>query len=125
MSSATPTLVEAGRRRSMAVIALTALVASFLALVVGAPAAHATSITVNTTLDIAPDASGNFPSNDNKCSLRAAIQAAQINSNIHDDDCATGLGGGVLDVIHIGPFRFGVSPVLQLTVGRPFERITG
>src|SRR5581483_4757154 len=89
--------------------------------------AHATSITVNTELDIAPDAAGNFP-NDGLCSLRAAIRSAQNNSNASDVNCATGLGGGVLDVIQIDPSLAGKT--LTLSAGnvsgvQPFDLIYG
>src|SRR3954454_18137977 len=61
---------------------------------------HATSITVNTSADPAPNAQGVFPTN-GQCSLRAAMMSALNNSNSADADCATGLGNGVLDVIQI------------------------
>ena len=51
------------------------------------------------------------------------MEAAQNNTNAHDDDCATGLGGGVLDVIHMNRGFVGVT--IHLTLHRPLPRITG
>jgi CSLREA domain-containing protein len=63
------------------------LVAGMFIAVSGKQAALATSITVNTAADPAPNpATGHF-STDGKCSLRAAIDAAQNNSNADDVDC--------------------------------------
>jgi CSLREA domain-containing protein len=69
-----------------------AVFGSGLVMVGGPPhVAHATTLTVNTAEDIGPDAlTGRFPT-DGKCSLRAAIRAAESNSNAHDVDCATGV----------------------------------
>jgi predicted outer membrane repeat protein len=104
-----------------------ALISTGLALVVGVQPAQATSITVNTALDIAPNAQGNFP-NDNLCSLRAAIRAAQNNSNAHDVNCATGVGNNVLDVIQISPALSGQTMTLSYAIGgavQPFDVISG
>ncbi len=68
-----------------------AVIGSGLVLVGGQQVAHATTLTVNTAEDIGPDPlTGRFPT-DGKCSLRAAIRAAESNSNAHDVDCATGV----------------------------------
>ncbi|HEX6658223.1 MAG TPA: Ig-like domain-containing protein [Ilumatobacter sp.] len=76
-----------------------AVVASNIVFAVGMPdVAHATSITVNTALDPAPNAQGNFPT-DGRCSLRAAIRSAESNSNANDVDCATGLPAPNIDII--------------------------
>jgi hypothetical protein len=84
--------------------------------VLTAPPAVAASITVNTDLDVAPNAQGQFPT-DGRCSLRAAILAAQNNSNGHDVDCSTGADvRNVLDVIQIDPSLAGRTA--QLTYAR-------
>ena len=109
------------QRTALVILSLFGLIA--VGLFLWPDAARATSITVNTELDPAPDpATGRYPI-DGKCSLRAAIQAAQSNSNAHDTDCATGLGGGVLDTIHIDASLAG--KVLTMTYARPFEAISG
>ena len=66
----------------------------------------ATSITVNTALDLRPDSS------DGKCSLRAAIAVAQANSNASDTDCVTGLAHEI-DVIQIDPLLAGQTLTLN------------
>jgi hypothetical protein len=78
-----------------------AFVLAFVGLVAPAvPPVAATSITVNTATDPAPNSAGVFPTN-SLCSLRAAMLSAINNTNTADADCATGLGNGVLDVIQI------------------------
>ncbi len=113
--------------RAARVLGLCVLASGLLVSIDTTPAA-ATSITVNTALDIAPDATtGHFPT-DGKCSLRAAIQAAQFNSNANDVDCATGLGNGVLDTIHIDPSLAGSTMTLTYANAngvQPFDNITG
>jgi hypothetical protein len=84
---------------------LRAIALSFVLALIGlvappAPPVAATSITVNTATDPAPNSAGVFPTN-RLCSLRAAMLSALNNTNAADADCATGLGGGVLDVIQI------------------------
>lgn len=113
------------RRLAAATLATAAVAAGVV--VIAAPPAAATSITVNTAQDIGPDpTTGRYPT-DGKCSLRAAIESAQSNSNADDVDCATGLGGGVLDTIHIDPSLAGQK--LTLTYAphgvQPFDDITG
>src|SRR5262245_13377769 len=102
-------------------------VASFLVAVVGVPHASATSITVNTAVDIPPDpVTGQFPT-DGLCSLRAAIRSAQANSNSGDVDCATGLGGGILDTIHIDGSLAGTTMTLTYATAsgvQPFDPIS-
>src|SRR5689334_7508598 len=111
------------RSRFMSVLGSAALVGGVLLIVAGAPPASATSITVNTETDPpANPQTGHFPT-DGKCSLRAAIQSAQNNSNANDVDCATGLGNGVLDSIHIDPSLAGKT--LTLTTGQPFDIVAG
>lgn len=112
-------------RRRIGLLTAAALGANVLIATVSVPGAHATSITVNTALDIAPNGSGNFPS-DGLCSLRAAIRSAQNNSNAHDVDCATGLGGGVKDIIFIAPSLAGSTMTLTWNPGtgvQPFDPI--
>ncbi|HAP74656.1 MAG TPA: hypothetical protein DCR14_01055 [Acidimicrobiaceae bacterium] len=86
---------------------------------------HAASITVNTAADIAPTA-GVYP-NDGLCSLRAAITAAQNNSNAHDVNCTPGAPvSGVLDVIQIDPSLAGQTLTLSWNNGsgvQPFDVI--
>jgi uncharacterized repeat protein (TIGR01451 family) len=97
-------------------------VGGVLLLIASAPPAAATSITVNTELDPAANpGTGHFPT-DGKCSLRAAIQSAQNNSNANDVDCATGLGNNVLDSIHIDASLTGKTLILT---GGPFDIVAG
>src|SRR5262245_44811974 len=89
--------VDMSRIRRISLVA--AIVASNIVLALAASdGARAVSITVNTALDLAPNAQGKFPT-DGKCSLRAAIRAAETNSNAHDVDCATGLPAPNIDII--------------------------
>jgi hypothetical protein len=106
-----------------------AFVATMLVgVVVNAPMASATTINVNTATDPAPNAQGQWPTN-GVCSLRAAIRSAQNNSNAADVDCATGLGGGVLDIIQIAPNLAGQTMTLSWSIAgkgvQPFDTITG
>ena len=81
-----------------------ALVLAIAVVVAAQLPAEATTITVNTAADIAPSNTQQglrYP-NDGLCSLRAAITAAQNNSNAHDSNCATGVLDG-LDVVQISP----------------------
>src|SRR3954452_3861075 len=80
--------------------AASAVTLAGMLVIVAAPDARATTITVNTELDIAPNGSGVFP-NDGLCSLRAAVRSAQNNNNSTDVNCSTGLGNNVLDIIQI------------------------
>jgi uncharacterized repeat protein (TIGR01451 family) len=111
------------RSRVLSLLGSAALVGGLLLTVAGAPPAEATSITVNTELDPpANPQTGHFPT-DGKCSLRAAIQSAQNNSNANDVDCATGLGNNVLDSIHIDASLTGKT--LTMTAGKPFDIVYG
>ncbi|HEX2577488.1 MAG TPA: choice-of-anchor Q domain-containing protein, partial [Aquihabitans sp.] len=105
-----------------------ALVSTVVVLVAQAPPASAASITVNTALDIAPNAQGQFPT-DGKCSLRAAIQSAQNNSNAHDVDCSTGAPvANVLDTVQIDPSLAGQTMTLTYSIAgavQPFPTISG
>ncbi|HYI61623.1 MAG TPA: Ig-like domain-containing protein [Acidimicrobiales bacterium] len=93
-----------------------ALVATGLTFAVGGSPAAAASITVNTAADIAPNGSGVFP-NDNLCSLRAAIQAAQSGSNAHDVNCSTGSPvPNTLDVIQIDATLTGQTMTLTYAI---------
>ena len=78
------------KRTSLKLIVVLAALGSGLVMAGAPKMAHATNLTVNTAEDIAPDANGKFPT-DGKCSLRAAIRAAESNSNAHDVDCPTGV----------------------------------
>lgn len=100
---------------------IVALLAVGLTLGVSMPAS-AVAITVNTALDPAPDGSGNFNNDDGLCSLRAAIKAAQNNTNAHDTDCSTGVAGS-LDTIIIDPSLAGLT--MTMTTAVPFTAITG
>lgn len=117
-----------GKRVAAAATAL--FVTSTVVLTVSSPVelVRAASITVNTATDIAPNGSGVYPT-DGKCSLRAAIAAAQFNSNAHDVDCSTGAPvPNVLDIIQIDPSLAGQTLTLTYNNGsgvQPFERITG
>ncbi len=101
------------------VVAVAVLAAGF-ALGIELPA-HAVEITVNTATDPAP-IGGNFNNDDDLCSLRAAIQAAQNNTNAHDTDCSTGVAGA-LDTIVIDPLLAGQT--MTMTYVAPFTTITG
>src|SRR4051812_5012318 len=115
--------------RKFRVLAAGALLATGLVLVIGSstPVAAA-SITVNTALDIAPNAQGHFPT-DGKCSLRAAIQSAQNNSNANDVDCSTGAAvPNVLDTIQIDASLSGTTMTLSYAIAgvvQPFDTIYG
>jgi uncharacterized repeat protein (TIGR01451 family) len=110
------------RSRVLSIAGSAALIGGLLLSVAAAPPASATSITVNTDTDPpANPQTGKFPT-DGKCSLRAAIQSAQNNSNANDVDCATGLGNNVLDSIHIDASLTGKT--LTLTAG-PFDIVAG
>jgi hypothetical protein len=76
---------------ALRLFAATALMSGLLVAAIGVHPASATSITVNTASDPAPNAQGHFPT-DGKCSLRATIDSAVNNSNADDVDCATGYG---------------------------------
>ena len=120
--------MRAGRLKRFGVASAVALAATVTALVVQAPPASASSITVNTAIDIAPNAQGNFPT-DGKCSLRAAITAAQDNSNEKDVDRATGAPvPNVLDTIQIDPSLTGATYTLTYAISgvvQPFPTIYG
>lgn len=107
----------AGVMHRLRLLVVAAVVGALGVVVLPAPPAHAASITVNTALDIAPNAEGKFPT-DGLCSLRAAIQSAQANSNVHDVDCPTGAPvPNVLDVIQIAPSLAGSTVTLTYQVG--------
>src|SRR4051812_19877122 len=108
------------RSRLLGAVA-TAVTLAGLLVIFDAPDARATTITVNTELDIAPNGNGAFP-NDGLCSLRAAIRAAQNNGNSHDVNCSTGLGNNVLDIIQISGALTGKT--MHLTVHQPFDTIS-
>lgn len=110
------TSLVSGRRIS---IALTVTIVATLGIgIVNAPPAGASSITVNTALDIPVNpATQHFPT-DGLCSLRAAIRAAQSNSNASDVDCTTGAPvPNVLDVIQIDPSLAGETLTLSASAG--------
>lgn len=113
------------RARGRAVVVV-AMLSTMFVLGHGAEPVLASSITVNTALDIAPDGNGKFPT-DGKCSLRAAIQSAQNNSNASDVDCATGAPvANVLDTITIDPSLAGQTMTLTYAIGgvvQPFDVI--
>src|SRR5215218_2961277 len=105
-----------------------AVVASNIVFALGVTdVARAVSITVNTALDPAPNAQGNFPT-DGKCSLRAAIRAAEGNSNAHDVDCATGLPAPNIDIITLDQSLRGSTFTLTYSNAsgvQPFDAIYG
>jgi CSLREA domain-containing protein len=74
-----------------------------LTLAVGSPTAYAATISVNTTADEL--------NSDGDCSLREAIEAANMNAAV--DACAAGVSAPTVDVI-----SFGVSGTIALTSGQ-------
>src|SRR3954453_17175556 len=116
-------------QRKLRSLAAATLLATVLVVVLDAPQpAQAASITVNTATDPAPTAQRHFPT-DGKCSLRAAIQSAQNNSNANDVDCSTGAPvANVLDTIKIDASLSGSTMKLTYAVGgqvQPFTTISG